>query len=342
MSSAGMVNKVKTEQKTAEYGLYTAEIRVTRACNLACRHCSVEAGRKAENELSLEEIKNIISQLSSMNVFHVVFTGGEPMLRSDIYEMIAYAVDKSIIPYLDTNATLIREKEAEKLKESGLKNAQVSLDGTKEAHDNIRGKGAFEKAVKGIKALVNAGIDVNINFVVTSMNINEIEKVAEIASSLKAKSMSIERIVSVGRARDMGISREEFKNAIERAMKIKKIKINISDPLKILFDRDFIEKNKKRAEHSICGGCTAGIAAITISYDGSVFACPKLPISIGNIRESSILELWLNSRFLDKIRYRELEGKCKSCELKNLCGGCRAFAFAEKEDYLYEDSLCWI
>lgn len=343
--------EAKTEQKAPEYGLYTAEIRVTNACNLSCKHCSVSAGRKLEDELTFEEIKSIISQLSDMHVLHVVFTGGEPMLREDIYEMIRFTRDKKIEPYIDTNATLIGKKEAEKLKASGLENAQVSLDGDKKKHNYIRGKKAFERAVRGIKALIEAGINVNINFVVSKANIGEIERVAGIASSLKAKSMSIERLVSTGRAAEnkkmLGISSEEFNGAIERAMKvgeIENLRINISDPLKILFDNNFIEKNRERAKHAICGGCIAGVAAITISHNGDVLACPKLPIKLGNIRQKSIREIWLsdNNSVLRKLRYRELEGKCRECELKNMCGGCRAFAFAEKGDYLYEDSLCWI
>jgi len=343
MASNKNLAKSKSSLKTPEHGLYTAEIRVTKACNLACAHCSVEAGKRANNELSLEEIKNVLEELSKMDARYTVFTGGEPLMREDIFDIISYADKLSLTPYLDTNATLITAETAKKLKKSGIKMVQASLDGREKIHDKIRGKGAFKKAVEGIRACISQGLPLNINFTVSAINLNELNQVIKLAEKLEADSLSIERMISVGRGKNLrGITRKEFKEIINKIRAVNsKIKISISDPLAIIENENALEAHKEKLATSICGGCTAGIAAITISYDGSVYPCPKLPLEIGNIRKKGIFDLWLNNEIINTIRYRELKGKCSECSVKNLCGGCRAAAFAWSKDYLQEEPLCW-
>lgn len=343
MASSKSTAKSKSALKPPEYGLYTAEIRVTKACNLACAHCSVEAGKKAGSELSLEEIKNILEELRNMDARYVILTGGEPLMREDIFEMISCASELSLTPYLDTNATLITAETAKKLKESGIKMVQASIDGREKIHDKIRGKGAFKKAVEGIRACVSEGMPLNINFTISALNLGELEHVIALAEKLGASSLSIERMIPTGRGKNLReITKEEFKDIVKKAEKMdSRIKISVSDPLAIIDNKSVLKAYEKKLATSICGGCTAGIAAITISYDGNVYPCPKLPVLVGNIREESLLSIWAENKIINSIRYRELKGKCGKCNVKNLCGGCRAAAFALKNDYLDEDPLCW-
>ena len=327
-------------------GLYAVEIRVTKACNLRCAHCSVAGGEAAHDELGTSEIKLLLEQLADMRVPYVTFTGGEPLLRMDVVKLIGFASSLGLRPNLDTNGMLISPAKAERLKEAGIDLVQVSIDGSQETHEKIRGQGSYAAALRGAREVVKAGIPLHINFTLSKLNINDLEAVAETAESLGARSLSLERFIAIGRGSGMAgqaLSREEFREAMLRFFSLAErtqVKLITTDPLRVLVDRALVERYRDELSRRVCGGCTAGIAALTVSYDGEVYPCPKLPVSVGNIREQSIEEIWQESEVLEALRAREFKGRCGTCELVNLCGGCRAEAFA-RGDYLGEDALCW-
>ncbi len=327
-------------------GLYAVEIRVTKACNLQCRHCSVAGGEAAKDELGTSEIKHLLEQLAELRVPYVTFTGGEPLLRRDAIKLIAFASSLRLRPNLDTNGMLISQVKARRLKEAGIDLVQVSIDGSQETHERIRGQGSYAAAIRGAREVVKAGIPLHINFTLSRLNIHDLEAVVEVAESLGARSLSLERFIAVGRGSAMAeqaLSREEFREALLKFFSLAErtqVKLITTDPLRVLVDRALVERYRDELSRRVCGGCTAGIAALTVSYDGEVYPCPKLPISVGNVREQSIEEIWQESKVLGTLRARDFRGRCSTCELVNLCGGCRAEAFA-RGDYLGEDAMCW-
>jgi radical SAM protein with 4Fe4S-binding SPASM domain len=340
MRCAGTVVRVNAS------GLYAVEIRLTKACNLRCAHCSVAGGEAARDELGTSEIKHVLDQLAELRVPYVTFTGGEPLLRRDAIKLIAYASSRGLRPNLDTNGMLINPAKAKRLKEVGIDLVQVSIDGTEETHEKIRGQGSYAAAIRGAREVVRAGIPLHINFTLSKLNLSDLEAVVETASSLGARSLSLERFIAIGRGgaiAEQALSSEEFREALHRFFSLAEhtqVKLLTTDPLRVLIDRKLIERYREEMSRRVCGGCTAGIAALTISYDGEVYPCPKLPLSVGNVREQSIAEIWQGNETLAALRAREFKGRCGECELVNLCGGCRGEAFA-RGDFLGEDTMCW-
>lgn len=143
-----------------------AFIEVTRACNLRCKHCLNNSGEIINNQLTTEEIIDLIKKLSNAGIQEIRFTGGEPLVHKDIYKMIKLATKLGIYTSIGTNGTLINEEVAKKLKEVGLKRAVISLDGTKEKNDDIRGQGNYDKTILSIKYLQDQGVKIKVNSVI--------------------------------------------------------------------------------------------------------------------------------------------------------------------------------
>jgi radical SAM protein with 4Fe4S-binding SPASM domain len=337
---------MRDKQMEPENGLYTAEIRLTKACNLSCRHCSVSAGAKCEDELTFEELKEIINQLSDLGAIYVVFTGGEPLLNNNLTHLVQYAVSKGLRVSIDTNGTLLSSEKAVALKNAGVSAIQVSIDGDRTVHDSIRGKGAFEKAVNGIRNSIQREIYTTINFTISRLNQNDLPSVIKLSKELGAKKLTMERFTPTGRGKgimEMALDPKEFKNSLKTLSNAKGIITNSTDPLTVFTKEGLLQSySDDELRERVCGGCTAGIAAITISYDGEVYPCPKLEIPCGNIRNSRLLDIWLESQPIKDLRFRRLKGRCGRCDWKNLCGGCRAVAGAVKGDYLETDPTCFV
>jgi radical SAM protein with 4Fe4S-binding SPASM domain len=337
---------MKDKQIAPENGLYTAEIRLTRGCNLSCRHCSVGAGSKCEDELTTEEVKEIINQLSDLGAIYLVFTGGEPLLNGNLIKLVEHAVSKGLRVSIDTNGTLLTSERAEALKNAGVSTIQVSLDGNREVHDSIRGEGAFEKSVNGIRNSIREGVYTAVNFTISRLNQKDLPEVITLSRELGARKLTMERFAPLGRGKgimDMSLDPKEFKYSLEILSNAKGIQTNSTDPLAVFTKEGLAQSySKDDLRKRVCGGCTAGIAAITISYDGEVYPCPKLEVSCGNVRNSRLLDIWLNSRAIKDLRFRRLKGRCGHCDWKNLCGGCRAVAGAVSGDYLETDPACFV
>ncbi len=334
------------ERSRPVQGLYTAEIRLTRACNLSCRHCSVRAGEAGLNELTSKEVKNLIAQLAEMDARYLIFTGGEPLLREDVAELTQFAASRGLRVSIDTNGVLLSKEKSRDLRRAGVSTIQVSIDGSRKTHDYIRGKGAFEKATEGISNAVSEGLYTSVNFTVSRLNQKELPPVIQFSKSLGAKALTMERLAPVGRGSNLkkeAQSPEEFKESLKILFNETDLKTNSTDPLAVFMKKEVLKSYREEDLFDrIRGGCTAGIAALTISSDGEVYPCPKLELSCGNVRDSGLKVIWLESPVLKKLRFRELKGTCGICRWKNLCGGCRAVAQAYSGDCLNQDPGCFI
>jgi len=328
------------------------EFEITNKCNLACKHCYANAGKEFENELSTKEAKNVLNQLKRAGVPIVCFTGGEPFLRKDLFELLEYAKRVGITIILTTNGTLITKEKAAKLKKIGVDYVRVSLDGsTAKTHDWLRGvPGAFDRTVEGIKNCVNEGIKTGVGTVLINENVHELGDIIDLTAGLGCCDINAIPLIESGRAKHTlnkefhEISKEQ-KRINEKIITEKAEKYGNRMLLNFL-DLDHIRKTKGFSQKFIGwaqGGCAAGRTVCVIGPNGEIRPCITMRINVGNIRKQSFGEIWKNSKVFEELKDRSLlKGKCGSCEFKYSCGGCRATAYEKYGDYLKYDPSCYM
>jgi AdoMet-dependent heme synthase len=331
---------------------------ITGSCNLQCEHCLSSAGKTLPNELSTPEAMSILDRLEEMKVFNISFSGGEPLMRPDIFDIIDYASQKKLSIELLTNGALITEKVLNRLKDSNIFNVQVSIDGIGETHDIFRGrKGTYERAINAIKLLRDANYNVSISSTVTRQNMSEIPRIIDMAIDLGISMFKTTLFMPAGRGKGnidkLALTRQDVKKftymMIEKKKEVgKSIIINSETDYPWLsegVDKKSLESMK--LDKSLKVGCTAGTSSFYINPDGKIAPCPFLRnLTAGDFRESDMKEIWDNSSTFDvfrNIKRGSLKGKCSDCEyLGIMCyGGCRAAALANTGDLLAEDPMCW-
>ena len=331
---------------------------ITSACNLKCEHCLSDAGKPNPNELNTQEAKELIDKLSAMKVFNISFSGGEPLLRPDIFELMEYASEKHIGIDLLTNGRLITEELIDRLEKTNIFNVQVSVDGIGDAHDRFRGlKGSYVRAVKAIELLLKKNYNVAINSVVTKENMDEIPKIIDKAIELGAKGYKTTLFMPAGRGKGntakLLLSSEDVKCFTMRMIEKKK---EVGDKITIGTETEYPWLKEANCEN--CGskfedeksskvGCTAGSTSLYITSDGKFAPCPFLrQIVAGNVRSDTMENIWDSSpafKVFRNMKCSDLKGKCHNCEYLGVScqGGCRAAAMAHTGDLYAEDPTCW-
>jgi len=317
---------------------------LTGECNAKCKHCYSAAGKPFKNELTTEEAKSVIDQLHSVGVFILGFSGGEPLLRNDCPELVSYASSKGIVVNVATNGLLITDNIIKKLKKNGLRHLSISIDGASpQVHDSFRQvSGLFEKAVQVVNLAKQNDLRVNLGFTPTLLNYKEASAMIDLAKHLGVFSLTMAEYVPTGRgSKEIDLSPIQWKKLmdfwIEKGKSMKnEPDIRWHNARSVLLRREHFEKN-------ITGwGCSAGITTCKITADGYVTPCALLPIKVGNLRTEQFREIWQGSEVFQKIRNRNMRtGKCGRCNNRDVCGGCRAVAYAYTGDYLAEDPRCW-
>ena len=330
---------------------------VTDSCNLRCIHCHASNGNSSKNELNTNEAKKLIEEIASIKEFRtLVYTGGEPLVRNDIFELLNYSKSLGIANIIATNGTLIDEKIAFKLKESGVVCIAISLDDTEPSiHDKIRNKkGTFELAIRAIEATKKAKILLQINTTAMLYNFNHIAELIDFANKNKAGIMLVYQLVTVGRGESIGnaaLNKEENRKLIELILEKQKDTTTIIEPVAspqywaYLLKKNNIEDGYLlKISEKLFYGCSAGRGFVYIKSNGDIWPCPFIEISAGNVREKSFVEIYRNSEIFRNLRNREnlLEGNCGKCNYKSVCGGCRGRAYAYTGNYLGEDPTCFI
>ncbi len=336
---------------------------ITDRCNLRCTHCYQE-DYSGSNELGLDGLKRIadeiIKTLSKWNKKgDIAITGGEPLLREEMFPLINYLESSDDIASIDilSNGTLIDESIVEQIRDlKKVRCVQISLDGAfTESNDAIRGKGTFDKVVAGVRLLRQNGISVNIMFTLQRRNMGDIPSIIDLATAESISSLTIERFVPTGsgaKIRDELLSPEEIKRVFgyisERAeQEINRdglTSISRSRPLWVMCNGNATSScgDTFNDENTAGGICSIGLDGLCILPDATVLPCRRLPIPIGNLKNDSLLKIWHMSDLLWEIAdKRNLKGKCNSCEFITGCSGCRAMAYACTGDYLAEDPQCF-
>ena len=334
---------------------------VTRECNMKCSHCYINATKKKlKNELTTQEAKNLMDQIHQVSTPLLILSGGEPLLRPDIFELISYGTKIGLKMGLGSNGSLIDEPVARKLKKAGIATVSISLDSNiATQHDEFRGvTGAWEKAVQACKALRKNNILVQVNTTLTQQNYNQIDDIMSLAENIGVENFHLFFLVPTGRGTKLtDISPEKYEEMITKTFaKTANHKLNVRPSCAPQFMR--IAKGMGLDMRQWIRGCIAGQYYCRIYPNGDVTPCPYLPIKLGNIREKSFKEIWFNSKVFKDLRNpNSLKGKCGACDYRSLCGGCRARAYGlsndfidycgdlhepeeSKSDYLTEDPWC--
>jgi AdoMet-dependent heme synthase len=334
--------------------LHVISWNVTRRCNLECTHCYLPATIRNESptlssadELTTQEAFQLIDRVASVNPeVMLILSGGEPLLREDIFELSTYASGKGMMVVLGSNGLLVNEASARMMKQSGVSGISISLDSVDpEIHDAVRScTGAWEKAVSAIKVCRKEGLSVQINTVVTGKNHDELPQLIAYARGLGAKVYSPFFLVCTGRGEEMtDLSPLQYEKVLSLIAEAQgkhgdmMIRTRCAPTVRrILYQKD----PGSRLLTLGAGRCLAGQSYCRITPEGDVTPCPYLPLSTGNIREKDFGDIWQNSGIFSALRNPELKGKCKTCTFKLLCGGCRARAYAAHRDVLAEDPWC--
>ncbi|MCK5916798.1 MAG: radical SAM protein [Cocleimonas sp.] len=328
-------------------------INLTQRCNLACQHCYLDATTlrdKDDSELSTEEVCHLLDDIAVMDHGSlIVLTGGEPLVRRDIEEIIAYGASKQMAMVLGTNGALLTKQRVKTLQQAGLMGAGISLDSLNpDFHDQFRGqKGSWQKTMNGIENCRQAGLSFQLHFSITDGNVDELEDMVEFSRAIEARVLNIFFLVCTGRG-------ESFSNIsplrYERAL-LDIIKAQEANPDLIIRPR--CAPHYKRVAYQISpdsqlnkisgregDGCIAGIHYARITHDGKVTACPYIDNSVGSIRDDSFRQIWSQAEDFKQLREPTLEGRCGQCEFQQLCGGCRARPLLEGNGLMGGDNFC--
>ncbi len=310
-------------------------------------------------ELSTDQGKVLIDQLAAAGRPVLILSGGEPLLRPDIYELARYATDAGFSVAMGTGGTLVTDDVAARLAASGVRKVAVSLDSVRAAlHDRLRGvPGTWAGAVAGIEALRRQGIGVQLNTTIGLWNVDELDSIIDFGMARGVRDYQYFFLVPTGRAAAIGdLAPQAYEAAIERLLEAgQRPGIRIRPTCAPQFLRIASRMGLETA--SIGRGCLAGLSYCRIDPVGTVTPCPYLPLALGNILGQSFTEIWNGSPILAALRNPDaLAGRCGRCEFRAACGGCRARAFgagrpgdgcgtrspafAGPEAYLGEDPGC--
>jgi radical SAM protein with 4Fe4S-binding SPASM domain len=332
-------------------------LEITAACNLRCIHCHTSGGGRADNELTTEEVKRLIDQLAEVDEFRMMaFTGGEPLMRHDLFEVLAYAKARGFANTLATNGTLIDDDVARRLRDCGVVIGAVSLDGfDAETHDYVRNQpGAFEGALRGVRALSRAGIPLHINITAMDYNMDQLEPLMALVDELGTAILIMYQLVPVGRGRsiedaalDLGANERLIRFMRQAQRDTRAIMEPVAGPQywPLLLQGAGIKGGPLlRLAEAVFHGCSAGRGFVYIKPNGEVWPCPFVEVSCGNVRETPFETIWQTAPVFQDLRAREerLQGQCGGCQYRKLCGGCRGRAWAMTGDYLAEDPSCFI
>ena len=341
---------------------------VTKKCNLACVHCrGASECLEYEGELTTAECFAQVDELAKLGKPIIILTGGEPLMRRDLFDIARYAIAQGLRVVIATNGTLLTPAIAQQMKETGIPRISVSLDfPTAAAHDDFRGQpGAFAGAVRGIRIATEAGVKFQMNTTITQLNVDCLEDLLNLALELGAEAFHPFFLVPTGRGKDLAaleLTAEEYERALnwvcdrqkELAERIFFKPTDAPHYFRILRQRTAcgdgamhhsIAAHGLRTAHgglsTLSRGCLAGVGFMFISNVGDVQGCGYLAVQAGNVREQPLSEIWHCSALFNDLRqFDALTGKCGLCEYRRVCGGCRARAYEASGDYMAEEPYC--
>ncbi len=321
---------------------YLLSLSVTSRCPLDCPHCFMDARRQG-HDMHPEMVAKVLGDLKDLNPFTmVIITGGEPMLRKDLEDIVKLSSDLGFVTVLATTGIGFSEERGKRLVEVGLKGVSVSVDSVDpHFHDSFRGvKGSWKRAIETLKICKDLGLETQINTTVTDQNLDQIEEIRDLAVDLGVKILNFFFVVCTGRAVRSFISSERYEEALRRIgnLALRERRVMVRPRCAPHIYRFFPE-----FDLPVTGGtrgCPAGRFYLRVDERGRVYPCPYLPVVVGDISRETLREVWEGSEILKTLRGEDYSGRCGLCRFRLICGGCRARALTETGDLMGEDPLC--
>lgn len=330
---------------------------VTRRCNLNCVHCRASSEKGPyPGEFDTAKCLSVLDEIAETGEPIVILTGGEPLLREDIFELARHGTERGLRMVMATNGTLLTPAITSRMESNGIRRVSISLDGaTAESHDRFRQvPGAFDGALAGVKALRRAGVEFQINTTVTRHNLDEVPALLDMAVALGAAAHHLFLLVPTGRARDLvnqEIEAVEYERLLRWFYRMRdQVPLHLKATCAPHYYRILRQEARARGEKvtfetygldAVTRGCLCGTAFCFIGHDGIVQPCGYLELNCGDLKTSSFGEVWEGSDVFQRLRdFDAYEGKCGRCEYLRVCGGCRARAFEATGNYMAEEPLC--
>jgi radical SAM protein with 4Fe4S-binding SPASM domain len=334
---------------------------LTEHCNLACKHCYMDARQKAGEEMTLEEGVTLIDELAEIKVPIIIFTGGEPLLSRNFYALAFHAREVGLKAVISTNGTMITPEVARLLAEAKIRYVGVSLDSSDpNRHDSFRGvAGAHARALQGLKNARNAGLKTGLRITLTRDNWQDVPDLLNLAIEEQIPRFCLYHLVPTGRGMgiaDRDVTPEQRRSVVRllaeaaEELKGKNIEILTTDsPMDGAFLMEILKddprKENVRELLTNAGGCSTGIKVANINHRGDVHPCHFMPhVVVGNVRERSFKDIWIDNPSPELLALRDIKshlgGACGKCEYLDLCGGCRQKAYYFKGDLAAEDPTC--
>ena len=322
---------------------------VTRSCMLACKHCRAAARPDPyPDELATHECLKLLDNIASFAKPTMILTGGEPMLREDIYTIASYAGGLGLPVVMAPCGMLVNDDTAARIVGAGIRRISISIDGASpESHDRFRGvPGAFDGAMRGIEAAKRAGLAFQINTTVTQHNIAELPDLLDLAVRLEAAVFNPFLLVPTGRGQDLAdqeLSPQQYERTLgwladQQTRGDIRIRVTCAPHYQRILRQRGVPVGPRRVK-----GCMGGQAFAFISHRGKVQICGFLDVACGDVREAGydFRKIWETSEVFQQMRNPDCyHGRCGYCEFRRVCGGCRARAWAFTRDYLGEEPFC--
>lgn len=317
----------------------------TNRCNLTCKHCYQDASPDATaSELTCEEARALIDGIARAGFKIMIFSGGEALMRPDIYELVEYAASRGLRPVFGTNGTLITPAVARRLKDAGAAAMGISLDSLDAAkHDDFRGlEGAWDATVAGMRACREAGLPFQLHTTVLDWNEDEIVDITDFAVAEGAIAHYVFFLIPVGRGRylnDTALKVAANERLLRRIMaKQAEVGIDVKPTCAPQFTR---VAKQLGVETRFERGCLAGLTYCIVSPEGVVRPCAYMLEEAGSVRDRPFDEIWADAPVFERLRGRTYGGTCGACAYREGCGGCRArAAYYHDGDYLAQDDYC--
>jgi len=348
-----MDNLFHLQKQQQQNELYLLAINITKRCNLACEHCYLDADtlkNGQSNELSLSEVNSLLDEVATRGKqTMIVLTGGEPLARTDLEQMISHGAQLGLAMVIGTNGTLLTSRRVASLKAAGALGVGISVDSLhKEQHDKFRGlSGSWKQTFQGIQHCREQELSFQIHFTVTRNNYTELDDIIRFSYNNGARVLNLFFLICTGRAESASdITAEQYELILTQT-----IQAQAEYPDMIIrprcaphFKRIAHQLNPDSPITRVSGfdgdGCIAGTHYCRVAPNGDITACPYIATPSGNIRQQSFLSVWDHAPEFQSLRKPELNGACGECEYQKLCGGCRARPLALGGDLMDSDPYC--
>lgn len=315
----------------------------TNGCNARCLHCSSNSTRRSPDELTTAEAKDLMTQFAQVGVVDLAVSGGEPLLRPDLFGVISHARALGISVGIGSNGARLTARQAAQLAASGVGRFQVSLDGMRDAHDRLRRwPGLFDRVQHTIDTVARLGVRVHVCCTITQLNVAELEEFVAFIATRPVRRVNFSRYVPTGRGTGvLDIDDAAWQDVMRRCTALRDAYSGRLEITTHLAQQILVDPCVTRMRGFI--GCQAAMGQGCVTATGDVLPCVLLPIPMGNIRMHPFAEIWRDSPVAARLRDRSaLRGVCRTCALRERCGGCRAVAYARTGDYLATDPRCWL